>query len=202
MSDSSLTDTQISFDPKQLSELIAKNWWIALIRGIFLVALGIYALISPGITMLAWAFVVGCFLVADGLLAIIAGVAGWAESRGWFIIRGILAILFGGFAIAHPAVFGAIAGITVVAIVAGFSIAGGILEIVVAIRERKAIKGEGWMILNGVFGILFGVVLLLAPLLSLDLFIRVSGVFAALFGVVVIFTSLQFRKLKSTTASE
>jgi len=196
MSDSNQADPLISFSPQQVSELIAKNWWIALIRGIFLVALGLYALVSPGITMLAWAFVVGFFLVADGLLAIVAGVAGWTQSRGWSVVRGILAILVGGFAIGHPAIFGAIAGITVVAIVAGWSIAGGVLEIMIAIRERKAIQGEGWMILNGTFAILFGVVLLLAPLLSLDLFIRVSGVFAMLFGIVVVFTSLKFRKLK------
>lgn len=179
-----------------LLQAVAANWWILLLRGILLVVLGLYALLNPGISLLAWAFVVGCFLVADGILAIVAGIAGWTESRGWAIARGAIALLAGGFAVAHPAVFGAIAGLTVIFVLAAWAIIGGVLEIVVAIRERKAIEGEGWMILNGVFSILFGVVLVMAPLISLALFIRVCGAFAIVFGLVAVFTSLKLRKLK------
>lgn len=178
-----------------LADAIAANWWIVLVRGLFLLLLGLYALFSPGLTLLAWAFVVGCFLVADGILAIVAGIAGWTDSRGWAIARGVLAILVGIFAIGHPALFGAMAGLTVIFILAGWALVGGILEIVVAIRERKAIEGEGWMILNGVFSVLFGLVLVMAPLFSLGLFIRISGFFVILFGIIAISTSLRIRKL-------
>jgi len=177
-------------------QAVASNWWILLLRGILLVILGLYALFNPGLSLLAWALVVGCFLIADGILAIVAGIAGWAESRGWSIARGVLALLIGAFAVWHPGVFGTLAGLTVIFVLAAWSIAGGILEIIVAIRERKEIKGEGWMILNGVFSILFGVVLVLAPMLSLSLFIRLCGVFAIVFGFVCVFTAFKLRKLK------
>ena len=175
---------------------ISTKWWLLLLRGIALVILGFYALFTPGMTLLLWAMVFGCFLIFDGLLAIVAGIAGWIGSRGWTIVRGLLALVAGGFAIAHPALFGTIAGLTVIFVIAGFSIASGIMEIVVAIRERKVIEGEGWMILNGVFAILFGVVLLMAPMISLSVFIRFCGGFAILFGIIAVFVSFKLRKLK------
>lgn len=165
-------------------------------RGLLLVVLGLYALINPGLTLLAWAFMIGCFLIADGLLAIWAGIAGWTESRGWTILRGVLALVAGAFAAGHPALFGAVAAITVVLLIAAWSIIGGILEIIVAIRVRRAIQGEGWMILDGIFSILFGIVLASAPLMSSSLLIRVSGAFAILFGCVIILSSFMLRKLR------
>ncbi|WP_417746126.1 HdeD family acid-resistance protein [Rosistilla oblonga] len=176
---------------------IGSTWWILLLRGILLIILGLYALFNPGLTLLAWAFMIGCFLIADGILAIVAGLAGWTESRGWTILRGVLALVAGGFAAGHPALIGTVGAVTVVLLIAAGSIFSGILEIVVAIRERKAIEGEGWMILDGVFSILFGIVLAMAPLFSASLLIRFSGGFAILFGLAAIYCAFQFRKLKS-----
>lgn len=179
----------------RIVQIVAANWWVLLIRGVLLIALGAYALLSPGLTLIAYTFVLGAFLFADGMLAIIAAIAGWTESRGWTIARGVLALLVGAFAMWHPAFFGVIGGLTVVIIIALQSIIAGVLEIVVAIRERKTISGEGRMILSGLFSILFGAVLILAPLLSLVVLIRVSGIVAILFGVIAIFTSFKLRRL-------
>jgi len=74
-----------------------------------------------------------------------------------------------------------------------------VMEIIVAIRERKEIRGEGWIILSGVFSILFGIVLVMAPLLSLALFIRVCGVFAILFGIMCIYSAFKLRSVKKRT---
>jgi uncharacterized membrane protein HdeD (DUF308 family) len=175
---------------------ISANWWILLLRGILLIAVGIYALLHPGISLLAWALTVGFFLILDGVLSLIAGIAGWTESRGWTILRGVLSLLIGAFAIWHPAVFGTLAGLTVIFMLAAWSIVGGIMEIIVAIRERKEIHGEGWIILSGVFSIIFGIVLCFAPLLSLAIFIRMSGLFAIIFGIMCIFTSLKLLSVK------
>lgn len=185
-------------ETRPILQAIASNWWILLIRGLLLAALGAYALFKPGQALITWAFVLGCFLIADGILAIIAGIAGWTQSRGWSIARGVLSILAGLFAAAHPVAFGAIAGQTVIFVIAAASIVSGALEIITAIRERKAIEGEGWMILNGLLSILFGVVLFLAPLFSLSIFIRFCGASMILFGILFIVSSLKLKKLKSS----
>jgi len=175
---------------------ISSKWWVLLLRGILLIILGFYALLHPGISLLAWALVVGFYLIMDGVLSIIAGIAGWVESRGWMILRGLLTLLVGAFAIWHPGLFGTFAGLTVIFVLAAWSIVGGVMEIIVAIRERKEIKGEGWIILSGVFSVLFGIVLFIAPLFSLALFIRMSGVFAILFGIMCIYSAFRLRSVK------
>ncbi len=185
----------------RITQAISATWWLLLFRGILLIALGGYALLNPRLTLEVYCFVIGAFLLFDGVLAIIAGFAGWTDSRVWTIIRGMIAILIGAFAMWHPGLFGEIAGVTVVTIIALVSIAMGILEIYVAIRERKAIEGEGWMMLSGLFSVLFGVVLLLMPLISLKLLIMVSGIYAIVFGCIEIFMAFQLRRLGKKLAT-
>lgn len=185
----------------RIVQAISATWWLLLFRGVLLIALGGYALLTPSMSLIAWCFVIGAFLVLDGVLAIIAGFAGWTDSRVWTIIRGIIAILVGAFAMGHPGVFGVIAGVTIVTIIAVVAIVMGILEIYVAIRERKAIEGEGWMILSGLFSVLFGVVLLLMPLISLKLLIMVSGIYAIVFGCIEIYMAFQLRRLGAKLAT-
>ncbi|WP_404307020.1 HdeD family acid-resistance protein [Neorhodopirellula lusitana] len=199
MSDSNAPQvtTTKPIDPTPVLNAIAANWWVLLLRGILLLVIGLYALFNPGLTLLTWAFVVGCFLMADGILAIAAGIAGWTESRGWTILRGAVAIIAGAFAAGHPALFGALAAITVIMVIAAMAVVSGVLEIIVAIRERNAIEGGGWMILDGVFSVLFGIALALVPLFSASVLIRISGVIAVLFGLVAIYCSFRIRSLKN-----
>jgi len=181
-----------------LIKQFAKNWWVLLIRGILLVFIGIYALTVPGITLASYCWVLGIFLMVDGMMALVLGFSHKVESRTWTIVRAFLTLLVGIFVVGHPLLIGAIVGVTLIIILAIHSLVSGSLEIYVAIRDRKEIQGEGWMILSGLFSVLFGVVLLSAPLLSVKVLIQVSGVFAILFGMVAIFTSFRFKTLKSS----
>jgi uncharacterized membrane protein HdeD (DUF308 family) len=66
---------------------------------------------------------------------------------------------------------------------------------IAAIQDRKQIEGEGWLILGGALTVLFGVVLLVAPL-SFGLFmVRVLGVFAIFSGVSMFVFAFRLRGL-------
>ena len=138
----------------------------------------------------------GAFLIADGIVAIVAGIVGRIDSRGWTMARGALMVLVGAAIVWHPLLFGTVAGVTLVIFIAVASIVGGVMEIVVAVRERKAIEGEGWMIFSGALSVLFGIVLIMAPLVSLALLISLSGAVAVVFGAVVIFSALRLRRVR------
>jgi uncharacterized membrane protein HdeD (DUF308 family) len=101
----------------------------------------------------------------------------------------------------HPVIVGAITAMVIIYVIAFQSIFGGILEIIVAIRERKEIEGEGWLILAGVVSIIFGIVLMMAPMLAAAVFMQVFGVFAIIFGVALIVQSFRLRKVGKTLAS-
>ena len=193
-----MSDGTLAAPRQRVAEAISAVWWLILLRGILLLILGGYALFRPGMTVLALTKVLGIFVLADGVVALLAGIFGWTESRGWTILRGILGIVIGIFVLGHSAVVAGITAMVVVFVVAVQSIASGILEIVVAIRQRKEIKGEGWLILSGVLSIVFGLILAAAPLTSSLVLIRILGVFAICFGITLIVLAFRAKNLGKT----
>lgn len=194
MSETSVNESPAVMAPPFLKSL-SKNWWVLVIRGVLLIALGAYALLMPEVTLAAYCFVLGIFLLIDGIVSVIAGVVAKVDSKLWTIVRGVIEILIGLVIVAQPAMFATVAALTIVFIIAFTLIFNGGLEIFVAIRDRKKIQGEGWLILIGVLTILFGVVLLGSPLFAASLFIMIAGAFNIVYGVLMIVTAFQLRRV-------
>ena len=104
------------------------------------------------------------------------------------IIRGVLAIIFGLIAF-----FGPIATAIALAIVIGvFAIVTGVFDIIEAIRHR----GSSSMIVRIVLGavsILFGILVLVWPDISLAIFVIMVGVWAIITGILQIVSSVRHR---------
>jgi uncharacterized membrane protein HdeD (DUF308 family) len=177
------------------AEHLRRLWWLPLIRGVFMLILGFYALLLPGITIVALAQVVGVFLILDGMIAIIAGILGKVPSRGWTIARGALAMLAGAFAFANPVLAAGVTATALVYLLASAAILFGILEIAAAIRDRKEIEGEGWLMLGGAIMVLFGIMLIMSPLASGLSMIRIFGLFAIIGGIASIAFAFRVRRL-------
>lgn len=178
-----------------LANAVLSLWPLVLLRGILLIVLGAYALASPGMTLVVFTQVLGIFAFADGVLAVVTGVMGWTDSRSWMIVRGILGIVVGLFVIGHAPIIGAIAATVVMIIIAAQAVVVGILEIVAAIRHRKQISGEGWLILGGILSIILGALLFASPLLSSLVLIRIIGVFAIFAGISLLVTAFRIRRI-------
>ena len=157
--------------------------------------LGGYALFRPGMTVSAFVQVIGVFVIVDGLFAVIAGITGDVPSGGWTILRGGLMVLAGAFVFANPVIIAGITATVLVTIVALLSVLSGVFEIVAAIQDRRRIEGELWLILSGTLSVVFGLLLLAAPL-SFGLFVvRVMGAFAILSGITLIVYAFRLRGL-------
>ena len=195
-----MSESTVAGRIQRVGQVLSQLRWLVLLRGILLIVLGGYALYRPGMTLVALTQVLAAFAIIDGMLAIVAGIMGVTESRKWTIARGLLGILAGIFVLANSLLVSLIAGVTIVLVLAFQAIASGVFEIIVAIRERKQIEGEGWLILSGIFGVLFGGILLSAPFASLVTLVWVIGFFAIFFGVVLIVNSFRMRKLGNAMA--
>ena len=182
--------------PRELvAEALSKLWWLPLLRGIMFIILGGYALTRPGMTANALAQVIGFIVIFDGIFLIVAGIIGEVPSRGWTIVRGLIEVLAGAFVLANSFLFTMVVGMTLVYMLAFASIMCGILEIFAAIQDRKQIEGEGWIILGGILSVIFGLILLSAPLSFGAFMVRVLGAFAIFSGVSMIFYAFRLRKL-------
>ena len=49
---------------------VRRYWWLFLIRGLFGLALGVFALIYPGATLAVAVLLIGAYLIVDGAVAI------------------------------------------------------------------------------------------------------------------------------------
>jgi uncharacterized membrane protein HdeD (DUF308 family) len=106
------------------------------------------------------------------------------------IIRGVLAIIFGLIALFAP-----IATAVVLAIVIGvWAIVDGVFDIVEAIRHR----GSSSMVLRIVLGavsILFGILVLVWPGISLAILVIMVGIWAIIIGIIQIVASVRHRAI-------
>jgi uncharacterized membrane protein HdeD (DUF308 family) len=196
-----MTEEPSASPRENVAQAIGRLWWLPLIRGILLLLLGGYALLRPGMTIGVLAQVIGIFVVLDGILAIVAGIFGQVPSRLWVIIRGVLEILVGLFVLANPLLVAGITATVLLYMLAFVAILGGVLEIVAAIQDRKEIEGEGWLIVGGALMVLFGVLVMAAPLSFGLLIVRILGVFAIVSGLSLIVFAFRLRRLSKPLKS-
>jgi uncharacterized membrane protein HdeD (DUF308 family) len=174
-------------------DAICRKWWILLVRGLAAIALGVCAIVWPGITLLALVFLFGAFTTIDGVMSIWLGIRGEPDGSIWWamILLGALAIIAGIIAFAWP-------GLTLLvflAIIAASAIVRGVLEIVAAIMLRKEIKGEWLLALSGALSIVFGGLLIYRPDVGLVALALLFGAYTIALGILAVALSLKLRRL-------
>lgn len=189
-----MSDVQKIDVREDISRAVRSLWWLVLLRGLLLIVMGVYALVNPLLTTVVFAQIAGIYLLVAGVSAIYIGLTGQTDSRLWAILRGVLLILLGLFATGNPMIIAFFETTILVVFVAIGTILSGIVEMVSAIRDRKEIQGEGWLILGGILDIAFGVILLFAPFAAGLFFVRIFGAFAIVAGVSMIVAAFQVRK--------
>src|SRR4029450_976000 len=126
-------------------QLMAKNWWVVVLRGVFAILFGVLAWTWPGVTLGALVLLWGAYAFVDGILALVAAFSGGAGGRGgggrrwWFLaMEGIVALAAAAATVLYPG----ITAIVLLYLIAAWAIVTGIFEIAAAIRLRKEIEGE------------------------------------------------------------
>ena len=137
--------------------------------------------------------VLGAYLVFEGVIAILAELLGETPSRGWTAVRGLVMILAGLFVFAHSVFIAGMTAMVVLYLIAFVAIFSGILDVIGAIQDRKQIEGEGWLILGGVLSVLFGLLLLAAPVVSISILVRMIGIYAIFCGISLIAMAFRVR---------
>jgi uncharacterized membrane protein HdeD (DUF308 family) len=115
------------------------HWVWTVVQGVISVLAGIVALVWPGLTALAllfvvafWAIVLGIGEIAGAFASRRSGSSGW----GWTLAAGILNVIFGVVLLIWPA--GGI--LTLVWLIGIFTLAGGIMLVVLAFKVRSIAK--------------------------------------------------------------
>ncbi len=172
-----------------LMSVLEKNWWVFGVRGVLAILFGAVALFLPGATMLSLVLFFAAYALADGLLAIGSAIrAASAHQRwGYLLFEGLVSIAAAVAAVGWP-------GLTVFAFVfmiAFWAIVTGILEIAAAIELD--VEGRGWLVFGGIASLLYGVLLVGAPLAGAVVLTWWLGAYAIVFGVSLIVLAFKLR---------
>jgi uncharacterized membrane protein HdeD (DUF308 family) len=190
MSDVARADAASTERP--MLEAMAKGWWLVLLRGIAAIVFGVLAFIWPGLTLLTLVLFYGAYALVDGVVALISAFTGGAKPlpTWWLILIGLCGIAAGLVTFLWPG----ITALVLIVFIGAWAIAHGIFEIVGAIKLRKEIDNEWWLILAGALSVIFGLIVLIAPGAGALGLIWVIGAYSIVFGILLVGLSLRLRQ--------
>jgi uncharacterized membrane protein HdeD (DUF308 family) len=173
---------------KEMS-ILAKNWWLLVVRGLVAILLAGLAFAWPGITLTALVFLFGGYAFIDGLVSIAAAVRAIdrREHWGWLLVEGVTGIVAAAVTVMWPQ----ITMLALVFVIAMWAILTGAMAIASAIRLRKEIRGEWLMALSGVASIVFGALVLSRPAVGALVLTLWFGAYMLVAGVLLV--ALGFR---------
>jgi uncharacterized membrane protein HdeD (DUF308 family) len=159
-------------------------------RGVLGLVIGLIAFLFPGPTLLSLVGLFALYLIIDGGFAIAAAVrVGRGDKRfGLLIFEGIVGIIAGVIAAAMP-------GLTVlvfVGLLAAWAIVSGVLEVRAAYKLAED-HGRWWLAVGGVLSLIFGIVLIAAPVFGALVVSWWVGAYATLFGASMLVLAYKLR---------
>jgi uncharacterized membrane protein HdeD (DUF308 family) len=170
---------------------LAQNWWAIALRGAFAIVFGLVALLLPGVTLTALVLLFAAYMLVDGVFAIVAALraARQHERWGWLVLEGIADLIAGAIAFSWPL-------ITIVAFVllmGAWAIVSGALLTAAALRLH-ATHGRWLMALGGIVSALWGVLLILWPVIGAVVLTWWMGAYAFVFGIVLLVLAVRLRR--------
>jgi uncharacterized membrane protein HdeD (DUF308 family) len=171
--------------------VIARNWWSLVIRGLVGILFGIIAFAWPGITFAALVIVFGAYALLDGVFSLVGAVkAAQAHERwGALVFLGVTGIGAGVVTVLWPA----ITAFVLVCLIAAWAIVTGIFEITAAVRLRRYIEGEWLLALAGIASLVFGMLIIIAPLAGALVIAIWVGAYALVSGVMLVMLGIKLR---------
>ena len=179
---------------------MSRNWWMILIRGIAAVVFGLAILfLWPGLVISTLVIVFAAYALVDGVFAILTALQHRDQPRWWaMVLEGIIGIIAAIVAFVYPG----LAVLTLLYVIAAWAVITGVLEIVSAIELRKQIPNEFWMILSGIFSVIFGILLVVFPISSILTLLWLFGGICVAFGIFTIILAFRVHGMGGTTTTQ
>jgi uncharacterized membrane protein HdeD (DUF308 family) len=176
-------------------ETLKRHWWVPVIRGIAAIVFGVIAFTHPRLAAVTLLLFFGAWVLVDGICRIIAAFGHRASDSdwGWQLVIGILGIIVGLLTFHAPQV----TALALVIYIAAWALMIGASEIVLAIKLRREIKGEWFLILMGLASIVFAIMLLWNPVAGAAAVIWLIAWYAVVLGILAIFFGFRLKTLKA-----
>ena len=194
----------MSIDPLNVLHAAEKGvrrlWQATLVQGIIAILFGLCALIFTHGTARVLIMILGIYAVVMGIGLVVDAFRQTERSRVWMILNGGLNIAVAIMAFFFPDVTAQV----LVILVGIWAVAVAVLQIVAALRVRRAqLPGWLWQLITGILWLVLGILMLVNPfsfgvgaiMWTLGLFAIAIGVVCAIFALVIREHAQQFEVL-------
>ena len=171
---------------------MAKYWWVFLLRGLLGIVFGVLAFAMPALTLTTLVIFWGAYAFTDGVVALWAAITGNTDNDNrWLVgLQGVIGVAAGVLTFLLPV----LTGLSLLMLIAAWSLAVGVLQIVAAVKLRKEITSELWLGLSGVVSILFAFFVIARPGEGALAVIWTIGGYSIIFGATLVAFAFRVRK--------
>lgn len=165
-------------------------WWVVLLRGILMVAFGLFMIVWPEPALVAFVWLFGIYAIIDGAASLMH-VWRTRSNIGMGVALGVVSVLAGLVALIWP-------GVTAVAalfLFAAWILLLGVIQLAAGVSVRR-IPGSGWGWLAGAGALLviLGFLLFAAPSGGILAILTLVGAITIAAGVALIIAAVYARK--------
>jgi uncharacterized membrane protein HdeD (DUF308 family) len=164
-------------------------WWLVLIQGIAALILGIAFLAYPYLTLLLVVTFVGAYWFISGIFSIIS-VAMDKSNMGWKILVGILGIIAGLIILTYPVYSTILLPTLLILFIGVWGLIIGGTHLAAAFGTKDWAMG-----FIGIVAIVFGVLLIVYPMISAAILPFVLGGFGLIGGIITIVLAFQLKSI-------
>jgi uncharacterized membrane protein HdeD (DUF308 family) len=176
-----------------MSEVLSDSWWAVGLRGILGILFGLICLLTPGLAVEVFVILFAAYMLVDGVFAIAAGIKAARNGERWglLILEGIVDLAAGLVAVLWPA----ITLVALIWIIAVWAIVSGALMLSAAFTLNLD-HGRWWLALGGIASIIFGILLVIEPLIGAVVLTMWVGAYAIVFGIFLLILAFQLHGKK------
>jgi uncharacterized membrane protein HdeD (DUF308 family) len=177
-----------------IAGLFSRSWWILLLRGLFAVVLGILVFTRPALTLAVVVKAFGIYALVEGASSLFAAMRGWSyrDDRWLLLLEAAVGIVVGIITLRTPG----ITAMVLIFFIAIWALGTGVLRIVEAIRLRREISGEVWLVLGGLASVLFALLVLTQPLAGAIVMLRLIAAYALILGMTEVMLAFRLHSAK------
>jgi uncharacterized membrane protein HdeD (DUF308 family) len=175
-----------------MDELLSKSWRTLALCGVVSLVFGILAAFWPGITLLWLVAIYAAYALIRGVASSVAAVQNRKTYDDWWLMLlwGLIGIGAGIIILLLPN----LTALLLVFVIGAIALANGIVDVVMAVRLRRVIRGEALLIINGLISIAFGVFVFFFPGAGALALVWLIALYAIVSGLLLLALAWQAKK--------
>jgi uncharacterized membrane protein HdeD (DUF308 family) len=182
-------EVEIQESSAELNDM-KRTWWALALLGVLSIGIGLLLIFWPSATLTTITAIVGLFMIIAGVVRFFVGVFDSSSDERWLLVfMGIIGVVLGVIIMKNPE-----ATIKVIVLITAiFWLIGGMVDVFRGIANAD-LPDRGVRIIFGALSLLFGVILLVWPGVTVGVFAALMGIYVVFFGLIEIIAAFQIRK--------